>query len=191
MSASWTALFNSRARLWLVAAAIVCCAPLLALPWPAAVIGVLFILVSLPLCRVDLALHRLPDAMVLPGAAVVLAAGALFAMTGAGWARWLIMLAMSAGFFVVLYLLALLSLSGLGFGDVKLGLLVGGALGWFGPETIVLWFVALIPAIVVSYLIERRMRPTEVRGRAARVAFGPPMLGATWLVLVVLSLWAG
>lgn len=191
MSEGWAHVLDARMRLRLAVGAVVCCVPLILLPWREFSIGALFVIVALPLCHIDLALHRLPDAVVLPGAASVLAVGALLSMTGAGWQRWALMLATSAGYFVALYLLAVLSPSVLGFGDVKLGLLVGGTLGWFGPETVVLWFVALIPATVLSYLIERRVRPGQLRGRHARVAFGPPMLGATWLVLLVLALGAG
>lgn len=182
---------DGRMRLRLAAVAVVCCLPLIALPWRGFSIAALFVIIAVPLCRIDLALHRLPDAVVLPGAISVMAVGALLCVASADWQRWTLMMATSAGYFVALYLLALLSPSGLGFGDVKLGLLVGAVLGWFGPETVVLWFVALIPATLVSYLIERRARPGQLRGRHARVAFGPPMLGATWLVLLVLALGAG
>ena len=76
------------------------------------------------LAVVDLETHRLPNRIVLPAAALVLAAR--LATAPSHWAVWL---AASLGTAACFLLLALVYPAGLGMGDVKLMLLLGAALG--------------------------------------------------------------
>ncbi|WP_330335165.1 A24 family peptidase [Streptomyces sp. NBC_00536] len=88
--------------------------------------------VPLLLALVDLAVHRLPDVLTLPLAAAVAGLlGVAAALPGAAGSWRLALLgggALGAGYLV----LFVINPAGLGFGDVKLALPLGVALGWYG-----------------------------------------------------------
>ncbi|WP_374103596.1 prepilin peptidase [Streptomyces sp. ISL-86] len=93
-------------------------------------VGLVPLLVLLAL--VDLAVHRLPDVLTLPLAALTAAAlGAAALLPGAAgsWRLALLGGAALGGAYLVLFLI---NPAGLGFGDVKLALALGVALGWYG-----------------------------------------------------------
>lgn len=186
----WRTVLPRRTLGSLVVIAAAACAPVLFLPATEAVIAVLFVLIAVPLCVIDLRLHRLPLQLVLPSAATILFAGGILAAVQPAWSRWGVMVVSSVCFAASLFVLAVLGCGGIGLGDVILGLLVGAVLGWFGPGTIALWSVALLPATLVSYAIERRLhpRPASSRSLNAPIAYGPCMLGAVWLVIITLTL---
>jgi leader peptidase (prepilin peptidase)/N-methyltransferase len=122
----------------------------------------------------DIRHRRLPNALTLPGAVAVLAVAAgcgrcLPALTGA--------LSLAA-----LYLVVHLAIpAGLGAGDVKLALGVGGLTGAFGPDV---WVLAALGAPVLTALLATVI---AVRDRTATVPHGPSMcvasLAAAALVL--------
>ncbi|MEV6043374.1 A24 family peptidase [Streptomyces xanthochromogenes] len=84
------------------------------------------------LCLVDLAVRRLPDVLTLPlagAAAALLGLAALLPGHAGSWSTALLGgLALGGGYLV----LFLINPAGLGFGDVKLALGLGTALGWYG-----------------------------------------------------------
>ncbi|MFE4858981.1 prepilin peptidase [Streptomyces sp. NPDC056670] len=84
------------------------------------------------LCLVDLAVKRLPDLLTLPlagAAAALLGLAALLPGHTGSWPTALLGgLALGGGYFV----LFLVNPAGMGFGDVKLALGLGVALGWYG-----------------------------------------------------------
>ncbi|MBT2478053.1 A24 family peptidase [Streptomyces sp. ISL-94] len=84
------------------------------------------------LVLVDRAVHRLPDALTLPLAAAAAAAlgGAALAPGAAG--SWRLALLGGGALGASYLLLHLINPAGLGFGDVKLALTLGVALGWYG-----------------------------------------------------------
>lgn len=87
---------------------------------------------ALLLALVDRAVHRLPDVLTLPLAAATAALlGAAAALPGAAgsWRLALLGGAALGGAYLVLFLV---NPAGLGFGDVKLALSLGVALGWYG-----------------------------------------------------------
>lgn len=167
-----------------IAGAVALC-PLGLFGWPRMLPAVVFALVAVPLCTIDLRLHRLPDILVLPGIALVLAA--CLVLSGHP-PPVLLAAALAAGTFLVFYLLAVISPHGLGFGDVKTAALCAGALAAYGSDALGLWLVGLIPAAVLSYIVERRLHPERPRGAKAHVAFGPMLLGGAWLALAALAL---
>ena len=143
-------------------------------------VGCLYLaLVTPELCRVDLAEHRLPNALVLPGfafAALGVAFGGLaslrpplvplFALLAVG------------GFFAVLAIVG-----GLGMGDAKLAAvlaLAGGAASALVAVGTVI--VAFLAAGAVSLVV------VAARGGAARIAFGPYLLGGFWAALGALPM---
>ena len=106
-----------------------------------------FAAASTVLTLVDLAEKRLPNAVVFPtlGAIAVLLVPATWAL-GTWWPLlWAVVGA--AAMFAVYFLLALISPSSMGMGDVKLALVVGLLLGWFGLNA---WLIGLLGAFVVG-----------------------------------------
>jgi leader peptidase (prepilin peptidase)/N-methyltransferase len=88
------------------------------------------------LSMIDLESHRLPNRIVLPSAALVLA-GRLATDPG-HWHWWL---GASLGAFACFFVFALIVPAGFGMGDVKLMLLLGAALG-----------AAVLPALLLGVL---------------------------------------
>ncbi len=139
---------------------------LLGLAWLAAV--------TPRLIAIDVAEHRLPDAIVLPGYPVVLGAVVLD-----GWATGLAPAgAVLAGCAYGLVVLVLHVLGGMGFGDVKLAPLLGALATAAVPGGAVLAVVlAFLVGGVVSVVVLVRSGP------GSRMAFGPPMLLGAWSAL--------
>lgn len=133
----------------------------------------LFIAGGIPISIVDAREHRIPNRMLFPLAAAVSASltaqtalsgdvGRLAAAVGLGAALWAVY--------------ALLSLfGGIGFGDVKLGGLIGLMLGWHS-------LAAVIAATILAYLLSAPHAIALVLrkdGRGRRIPFGPYLvLGA-------------
>ncbi|OEV00550.1 MULTISPECIES: prepilin peptidase [Streptomyces] len=143
---------------------------------PELAVWLLAVPVALLLAAVDHAVMRLPDLLTLPlagGTAVLLGGAALLPDAGGSWSRALLGgPALAAAFFV----LFLISPRAVAFGDVKLALSVGVALGWYG------WGV-LFAGAFLGFLAAAGYGLTLVAtGRARRdsaLAFGPFMvLGA-------------
>jgi len=140
-----------------------------------AFLAAFFVSVLVVLSAIDVERRILPDKIVLPSAAVVLAAQvALHPGQAVEW------VAASLGASLFLFLALLVYPRGMGMGDVKLCLLLGAMLGWNVAVALMLGMLAaLVPAVV---LLARH-------GAAARkmgIPFGPFLaLGA------VIALFAG
>jgi leader peptidase (prepilin peptidase) / N-methyltransferase len=102
----------------------------------AGLIGAFTAAVLIVLSVIDFDSYRLPNRIVLPSAALVLAAR--LASTPEHWKAWI---GASLGAFACFLVLALIYPAGLGMGDVKLALLLGAALGG-----------AVLPALLVGAL---------------------------------------
>ena len=138
-------------------------------------------LVGLVLAVVDVRVHRLPDALVLPSypvLAVLLAVAALVEGTPARLAR-----AVGAGLAVwLLYaVLRRLARGAVGRGDVKLAGLVGLALGWLGWPSVAL---GLFAATVLAGLWALGLLVTRRAARGDRIAYGPFLLAGTLLAVL-------
>jgi len=141
--------------------------------------------VSVALTLIDLDVHRLPDAIVLPSyaVAVVLLALASWNPTGtADWAALLRALIGGAALLAVYFVLVLAYPRGMGLGDVKLAGLLGLYLAWAGwAELVVGWFAAFALGGVFSLVL-------IATGRAKRgsgIPFGPWMLLGAWVGLAL------
>ncbi|MCX4541599.1 A24 family peptidase [Streptomyces sp. NBC_01565] len=99
-------------------------------PEAAAYVGLAPVLVLLGL--VDLAVHRLPDVLTLPLAALAAALLGAAALAPGAAGSWRLALSGGAALGASYLLLYLINPAGIGFGDVKLALALGVALGWYG-----------------------------------------------------------
>ncbi|MDD9206639.1 A24 family peptidase [Georgenia sp. 10Sc9-8] len=136
---------------------------------------------------VDLSVHRLPDRIVGPLYPVLFAGLTVAAAVDGYWSSLgraaLAALVLLVGYFV----LAFLSPSGLGLGDVKLSGLVGGFLGWLGWAHVL---TGTLAAFVIGGLVAAVLLVIGRAGRHSDIAFGPWMMagavvGAAWGPLLV------
>ncbi|OEJ33517.1 prepilin peptidase [Streptomyces subrutilus] len=141
-------------------------------PRPEAVVYVGLAPVLVLLALVDRAVHRLPDVLTLPlaaAAAAGLGAAALLPGAAGDWRRALFGGLLLATGYLALFLV---NPAGMGFGDVKLALSLGVALGWYG------WGVWAAGAFLgflygALYGLFLLLRGSATRGQG--FAFGPFM----------------
>lgn len=140
-----------------------------------------FVAVSIALALIDLDLRRLPNVIVLPSWAVV--AGGLL-LTGllegsmADFVRAMLAALALGGAYL---LLALIYPAGMGMGDVKLAVLLGMVLGWFGwPQVVVGFFFGFLFGALwgVALMIVGKA------GRKSSLPFGPFMIVGCWAALI-------
>jgi leader peptidase (prepilin peptidase) / N-methyltransferase len=133
-----------------------------ALPLDHAVVAALASATLVVLSAIDLERGIIPNRIVLPAAGVVLAAQvALFPDRAAEWA----LAAIVSAF--VLALPQLVGRAWMGMGDVKLGLLLGAALGWGVLGAVLLAFLCVFP---VAFLVVLR---GGLAARKTTIPFGP------------------
>ena len=167
-----------RTRITTAAVTFILCAALalrLGVDWSLPAFLALAVL-AVQLARIDFAHHLLPNPLVL---ALLIAGVALFAMGSTASSAWSPLLRAVIGaaiLFLVYLVLALISPSGIGMGDVKLAAPVGLYLGYLGWSHLfyggALGFVlgGIFSVVLISF--SRAKKPAEV-------AFGPSMLAAT------------
>ncbi|MCX3061262.1 prepilin peptidase, partial [Streptomyces beihaiensis] len=130
------------------------------------------------LATVDFAVHRLPDVLTFPLAGLALAAlggAALLPEAGGSWRGALLgALGLAAG-----YLLLLLAYPrGMGFGDVKLALGLGAALGWYGWGVL---FVGAFAGVVFNGVYALGLVAARRAGRGTEIPYGPFMIAGAWV----------
>lgn len=140
----------------------------------------LFGWLAVALVWIDADVHRLPDGLVLPAYPAL---GALVALGAAGlgdWGSLLRAVACMAGLFALYLVMAWISPSSLGFGDVKLAGLIGLVLGWIGVPQALLGVLAgfLVGGVVALVMLAGRRV-----GLRSHIAFGPAMLVGAFLAL--------
>ncbi|WP_446217497.1 prepilin peptidase [Micromonospora sp. IBHARD004] len=138
--------------------------------------------IAVPLALVDLKVLRLPDPLVgaaLVGGVLLLVVAAVVERDGAALLRaGLAALACGVGYAT----LAILPRSQLGFGDVKLGAVLGLYLGWLG------WFPVVAGVLLAPVLNLPLVIGLVIAGRAGRktaVPYGPAMLLAAVVATVL------
>jgi leader peptidase (prepilin peptidase)/N-methyltransferase len=141
---------------------------------------VLLALTATPLVLIDFEQHRLPNRLVLVagvGAGVLLSVAALVRHD---LDSWLGAVEGAAAVFTVLLVLALAAPRSFGLGDVKLGGVLGGYLGWFGWSYVYYGIFAgfLLGAVVAIVLLATRRASLKTA-----MAFGPMLITGTLLVL--------
>lgn len=156
--------------------------------WVAAVLTATLLLVVLScvcLAAMDLDVHRLPDRIMWPTMGFLAGGLTLAALAGGGldpWLRAMLAGVAAGGFYLALALLSLARGSlALGLGDVKLAVVLGAALGWFG------WAEALA-GIYAGFLVGGVVAMVLLVGRKVRweghFAYGPPMMVGALLGLL-------
>ncbi|MFP3988217.1 A24 family peptidase, partial [Streptomyces sp. E11-3] len=139
------------------------------------------------LAVVDHAVHRLPDVLTLPLAAAALVLLGLAATSDAAGGSWRGVLLGGLALGGVYFALFLIYPSGMGFGDVKLAVVLGVTLGWYGWGVLMLGFFAGV-LYGGGYALA-----LVVRGRAGRktaMPFGPCMLAGAFSGLLLGGLGA-
>jgi leader peptidase (prepilin peptidase)/N-methyltransferase len=129
---------------------------------PRGLISAGFIATLCALAAIDLDRRLIPNRIVLPAAAAVLAANLAFYPEWAG--PWIVA---GLGAALVLFLPSLFNAGAIGMGDVKLGLLLGFGLGVEVLNALVLGWLATLPVILWLF---------ATRGREARkqtIPLGP------------------
>ncbi|MFE3378124.1 prepilin peptidase [Streptomyces anulatus] len=142
--------------------------------------------VAVLLAVVDRRVHRLPDPLTLPlAAAVVLLLGGAALLPGhaGSWTSGLLGGLALGGFY---FLLFLINPNGMGFGDVKLALALGVALGWYGWTVL---FLGGFAGFLFGALYGLALVLLRRAGRRTGIPFGPFMLGGalTGLLLGALA----
>ncbi|SEE40033.1 leader peptidase (prepilin peptidase) / N-methyltransferase [Streptomyces sp. 3213] len=156
-------------------------------PHPELAVWLLAAPVAVLLALVDYRVHRLPDVLTLPLAAATLALLGVAALLPADAGSWLTALlgglALGAGY-LVLYLI---NPAGMGFGDVKLALALGTALGWYGWPVFV---TGAFAGVLYGALYGLGMVALRRAGRRTAIPLGPFMLGGAFTGVVLGALAA-
>lgn len=153
--------------------------------WPLLPALLVFAAGATVLALVDLIEHRLPNAVVFTTFGVVAAL-----LLGFGWAftgRPMLVLFGLGGavaMFAVYLLLALVSPGAMGMGDVKLALLVGLVLEWFGVTA---WLLGLLGAFVIGGAIAVIGLATKRVTLRGSIPFGPSMLAGALVALLLVG----
>lgn len=135
------------------------------------VLGVL----AVQLARIDLAHHLLPNPLVLSLLISGLALLTVSSTATSGWAELLRAAAGAAILFVVFLILAIVSPSGIGMGDVKLAAPVGLYLGYLGWSQL---FYGGALGFVLGGIFSVVLISLKRAEKSSEVAFGPSMLAA-------------
>lgn len=125
------------------------------------------------LAVIDAEHHRLPDRIVLPSYVVGATLLLLAALVSGDVAAWVRALLAAGAVFAALFVLALISPDGFGFGDVKLGGLLGLYLGWLGWDEVVLGVAA---GFVIGTVVALALVVVRRASMRSPVAFGPALL---------------
>ncbi len=137
--------------------------------------------IGLALALIDVDVHRLPDAIVLPSYAVGVALLALASWNPGGQADWWALvraLVGAAAMFGAYFVMVLVYPAGMGLGDVKLAGVLGLYLGWFGwPVLLLGFFFAFLLGGVYSLVLVLAHRA----GRKSGIPFGPWMIAGAIL----------
>jgi leader peptidase (prepilin peptidase)/N-methyltransferase len=133
-----------------------------------------------PLVVIDFERHRLPNRLV-----AVAAVGGAILLTLAAAVRhdWQPLLTAAAGagaVFAVLFLLAFAAPRSFGLGDVKLGAVLGGYLGWFGWSYV---YYGIFGGFLLGSVVAVGLLASRRASLKTAMAFGPMLIAGALLVL--------
>jgi leader peptidase (prepilin peptidase)/N-methyltransferase len=142
----------------------------------------LFAVCAVVLTVTDLREHRLPNewtGMLAAGGGVILGLGCLASDTG--WTRFWGMIGGGAVYLALMLVLHLLSRTGMGMGDVKLGGALGLYAGWLGWDHL---FGAIVVAFVIGGLVALVLVLARRATGSTYLPFGPAMLAGAAVALL-------
>jgi leader peptidase (prepilin peptidase)/N-methyltransferase len=147
-------------------------------PRPVGIVLVWLACITPPLVRIDVAERRLPNRLVLPALAIAVPLTAVDAAVR----QTTLLEPLLIGFAVGAVLYGCAVFGGLGMGDVKLGALLGLAVGCFGMSAVLLFAVVSVSSAglggVVVVLLARSRGGSA--GWRTRIPFGPFLLLGCW-----------
>jgi len=141
-----------------------------------------FAAAGVALSVVDLREKRIPNAILLVAAPLVLALTVADAAVTGRWEALLGAALGSAGLFVIFLVLALLFPRGMGMGDVKLAALLGFVLGGSGWGT---WIVGFSAGILVGGLAAAITLLARQRGPEGTLPYGPALVIGALIALLL------
>jgi len=133
-----------------------------------------------PLIVIDVQCHRLPNRLVLPLFAAEALLLTLAAAIDEDWSRLLRAAEGAAAVYAVLFLLAFASPRSFGMGDVKLGGLLGGYLGWFGWIDV---YYGIFAGFLLGALLAVGLLATRRASMKTAVPFGPMLIVGPLIVM--------
>jgi leader peptidase (prepilin peptidase)/N-methyltransferase len=138
--------------------------------------------ISIALAIIDIRLKRLPNAIVLPAYPVAVALLATPAVLAGDPGRMVRAVICGVAMWAFYFVLMMINPRGMGYGDVKLAGVLGLYLGWFGVGQAV---VGTFAAFVLGGVLGLGLILFGRAGRKSHLPFGPFMLAAVWLALLV------
>jgi leader peptidase (prepilin peptidase)/N-methyltransferase len=128
---------------------------------------------------IDFEHHRLPNRLMIAGAigAVLLTIPAAYQHE---WSALLRAVEGGAAVFAALYLLILISPKSFGYGDVKLGGILGAYLGWFGWRYV---YYGIFAGFLLGAVIGVAIIGSRRGGMKTAIPFGPMLIAGALIVL--------
>jgi leader peptidase (prepilin peptidase)/N-methyltransferase len=137
--------------------------------------------IAVALALIDIDVHRLPNAIVLPSYPVVAALLLLPAVADGRWDDYLRAALCGLILFAFYFLLAFIYPAGMGFGDVKLAGVLGAYLGWLGWGAL---GVGAFLGFLLGGVLGALLMAVGRAGRKSKIPFGPFMLAGTQIAIV-------
>ena len=139
-------------------------------------------LVSTPLAIIDVELHRLPDRLMIAAAGAAAVLLAVAAAVEGDWSKYLRSIEGAAAVGAVFFAIAFIAPSAFGFGDVKLGAVLGAYLGWFGWSWV---YYGIFGGFVLGSLVGIALMVVGRAGRKTAIPFGPMLIAGALGVLAL------
>ncbi|WP_436844354.1 prepilin peptidase [Streptomyces canus] len=149
---------------------------------PELAVWLLLVPIAVVLAIVDVAVHRLPDVVMLPFVAcalVGLGGAALLPGASGSWRAALLGSLTLGACYLVLFLI---NPGGFGFGDVKLAPALGAVLGWYGWGV---WLIGAFAGYLFGALFGVGLILVRRAGRNASIPFGPFLLAGAFVGILL------
>jgi leader peptidase (prepilin peptidase) / N-methyltransferase len=138
--------------------------------------------IAVALALIDIDVHRLPNAIVLPSYPVVAALLLLPAVVDGRWDDYLRAVLGGLILFAFYFLLAFIYPAGMGFGDVKLAGVLGAYLGWLGWGA---FGAGAFLGFLLGGVLGALLMAVGRAGRKSKIPFGPFMLAGALIAVFV------
>ncbi|WP_375490490.1 prepilin peptidase [uncultured Jatrophihabitans sp.] len=137
-------------------------------------------LLATPLVVIDYTDHRLPNRLVYPLAAAGAVLLVLAALVRGDWHNLLRAVEGGAAVYAVLFVFQLLAPRSFGSGDVRLGGVLGGYLGWFGWGYV---YYGIFAGFLLGAVVAVALLMTRRASMKSAIPFGPMMIIGALVVL--------